>query len=42
MNRTVLLACVLTFGCAESLPEHVELQAAGEHVDFAAEPAECP
>jgi hypothetical protein len=38
MNRTVLLACVLTFGCAESLPEHVELQAAGEHVDFAAEP----
>jgi hypothetical protein len=42
MSRAVLLTCVLTcvltFGCAEALPEHVELQAAGEHVDFAAEP----
>jgi uncharacterized protein DUF4156 len=38
MSRVVLLACVLSLGCAESLPEHVELQPAAEHVEFALEP----
>jgi hypothetical protein len=37
MSRVVLLACVLSFGCAESLPEHVDLQPAAEKVDFALE-----
>jgi hypothetical protein len=38
MSRAFLLACVLSFGCAEALPEHVALQPAAEHVEFAAEP----
>jgi len=38
MSRAFLLACVVSFGCAEALPEHVALEAAAEHVEFAAEP----
>jgi hypothetical protein len=38
MSRALLLACVLSLGCAGALPEHVALQPAAEHVEFATEP----
>jgi hypothetical protein len=38
MRRAVLVLLTVLLGCAEQLPDHVDLQPAGEDVDFAMEP----
>ena len=38
MRRAVLVLLPLFLGCAEELPDHVDLQPAAEEVEFAMEP----